>query len=350
MLAAVVSALRLSTLVIALATAVSPLFLSGCAEDKDEAAADTQITPVHTVAHEGSGVGLAASGNLLTMAARNKGIFVYETATPERPVPLGFIELPSVYRAMVQGTTVLGFDERRGLSLADARHLDQLQLTQALSSAELYGHVADALWIGSDLLLGSESVGLTHYAVDSGFSLVNAGQVASVPVSAATYLETLGDGRVAAAAFQGEISLYGWVSGAAGSASGQLTELTGVVPTSHRISGFGCGVSTCYAGALSDGLFVYDLPAGETPRQRVQIELPRTVRHVRVDGDLLLVSFLGQRQNNGWYAFKLDTQGMPQLVRTVITAAEVRDFAAVGGAVYVLLEDGRLNIYDRGQL
>jgi hypothetical protein len=350
MLAVVVSARRLSAVVTLAAAAVCPSLLSGCAEDKDEVSADGQIVPVHALEHEGSGVGLAASGNLLTLAARNKGIFVYETATPERPVPLGFIELPSVYRAMVQGTTVLGFDERRGLSLADARHLDQLQLTQALSSAELYGHVADALWIGNDLLLGSESVGLTHYAVDDGFSLVNAGQPASVPVSAASFLATLGDGRIAAAAFAGEISLYRWTGGAAAGASGQKTELTGVVPTAHKISGFGCGVTTCYAGALSDGVYVYDLPAGETPRQRARIALAQTVRHVRADGDLLLVSFLGQNQNNGWYAFKLDAQGLPQLARTVVTGSEVRDFALVGSVVYVLLEDGRLNIYDRSQL
>lgn len=332
----------------AVAATFSVVLFSGCAQEKDEESAAAALTPVHALQVEGNGVHLAANGHLLALSARSKGIFVYETAAPERPVAIGFIELPSVYRAMIQGTTVLGFDERQGLSLADARNLDQLRLTQALSSVELYGQVSAALWNRSDLLLGNESVGLSHYKIGAGLNLVNADprlQIPGNPAAPVAHLAQLGDGRIAAASFAGEFSLYRWMT----SQSEQKVQLSGVFPAAHPVSGLACAASTCYAAALSDGLVVYDVPNDGKPQERTRLELPRTVKAVHLDAELLLLSYLGQRTNNGWYVLKLDAQGVPTVVRDVHTTAEVKDFATVGRYIYVLLADGQLLVYERGQ-
>jgi len=326
-----------------IATASVTICLTTIGCGKEDTVNDTpSVAPSHTLAIGGLGVNLAADGNLLAVSSSNLGIEIFDTANAERPLPIGSIPLPKVYRALLKGTTVFGFDEEFGLNLVDLRYLDQLQLRPTLTTAELFGFVNDAVWLGSTLFFASEGAGLTQYKETGGLQLIGKNPSdAVISDNAAKHLAHL-PGLVVTAAGHGEISIFQWEEGLTPAFQNSLK-------TDHPISDMACSGDACYLAALSKGLLFYKTVANAVPELLSAITTQQTVELVHVDDDLLFASFLGLRQDNGFYVYRVSGHQFQQ-VRSINTGSKVKDFKVVGPMLYVLLENGQLQIFKRESL
>ena len=313
----------------------------GC--DKEDTRNDTQgVSPVHTIAYDGLGVNLAADGNLLALSSANQGIEIFDTTSAERPLPIGSIALPKVYRTLLKGTTVFGFDEEFGLSQVDLRYLDQLQLRPTLTTAELFGFVNDAVWVNSTLFFASEGGGLTQYKESNGLQLVGKNPTDAIfSDKGAKHLSHL-PGLLVTAAARGEISTFQWEEG--------LTPvLQNTLKTTHPISDMICAGETCITTGLSKGIHLYRTVLNAVPEELTAVSPQHTVDRLHIDENLLFVSYLGLRADNGFYVYRVNGNEL-QLARTVGTGSEVKDFKSVGPMLYVLLENGQLQIFKRESL
>lgn len=317
------------------------LVTAGC--DKEDTKTDTHnVAPAHTITFAGLGVNLAADGNLLAISSSNLGIEIFDTANAERPLPIGSIALPKVYRVLLKGTTVFGFDEDFGLNQVDLRYLDQLQLRPTLTTEELFGFVNDAVWIDSTLFFASEGAGLTQYKESDGLQLVGKNPTDAVFSNrGAKHLAHL-PGLLVTAAGRGEIATFQWEEG--------LTPVfQNALKTDHPISDMICARDMCYTAGLSKGLHLYKTAANAVPELLSQESPQHTVERLQLDEQLLFVSYLGLRSDNGFYVYRVDNNQL-HLVRTVPTGSKVKDFKSVGSMLYVLLENGQLQIFKRESL
>ena len=313
----------------------------GC--DKEDTKNDTlALSPVHKIATNGIGVNLASDGNLLALSAANLGIEIFDTTNAERPLPIGSIELPKVYRVLLKGTTVFGFDEEFGLNQVDLRYLDQLQLRPTLTTAELFGFVNDAIWVNSTLFFASEGAGLTQYEESNGLQLVGKNPTdAVVSNQGAKHIAYL-PGLLVTAEARGEISIFQWEDG--------LTPaLQNTLKTNHPISDMACIGETCYTAGLSKGIHSYKTVLKAVPEELSALSTQHTVEKIHIDENLLFVSYLGLRDDNGFYVYRVNGNDL-QIARTVATESKVKDFKTVGPMVYVLLENGELQIFKRESL
>lgn len=323
---------------------LATLFNFGCAKDKNSNDGEAGVRPVHTVTFSGEGADLAADGNLLALSARNQGIYVYDVSTPARPLEIAALDLPYVYRTIVQDKTIFGFDEQEGLSFVDLANINQLALTQALSTSELYGYVNDAAWVNNSLFFASESIGLSTYSVSAEFSL-SGGKISTSNTSQPATSIALTANRLIAASFRGEINVFEQ-SEAAGSSLSPLNSLF----ARHRITDLACSESHCYAAALAEGLFVYSFAEAAKPELQYQLNFDDVIDLVHIDEDLLYASYRGPKGKNGWYVFDLSDAARPAMVRKIATGTEIKDFTSIGNITYVLLTDSQLLLYERGSL
>lgn len=316
-----------------------------CSQDKGKSNDESEnVRPIHTISYSGEGADLAADGNLLTLSARNKGIYVYDTSTAERPLEIAAPDLPYVYRTIVQNKTIFAFDEMQGLSFINLNNINQLQLTQALSTSEIYGYVNDAAWVNDTLFFASESIGLSEYSVSDEFSLTG-GKIASTTIGQPATSIAVTATRLVAASFRGEIHVY---ERTPPPGSG-LTALNSII-AGHRISDIACSNSFCYTAALSEGLSVYGFAEAAKPELQYQLTFGDVIDLVHIDEDLLYASYRGPKGKNGWYVFNLADGARPALVRKIATGIEITDFIRIRGITYVLLAAGDLQLYDRGSL
>ncbi len=323
--------------------AVLCLITMGCDLDEEQSNDSKGIRPIHTVAYDGVGVDLDANENLLSLASENAGITVYDTTNPARPLTVGNVKLPLVYKTLLHDQSVFGFDSNKGLVAVDLLDHDRLSLTQSLSSAELFGYVNDAIWIDSTFIFASEAVGLSTYTLGDEFSLKGGKADYSNPESQGTTNIAIMPGRLITASYSGDISSYL-------RQEGKPPTLLGWTVTPHKISGLACGPELCYATGLADGIWVYRLDEQGKPQVVRNIQLDRTVENIYIDGDLLFVSHLGARGQGGWYTFDISSPESPRKTHTLSSGSQVKDFACVGPMVYVLLEDGKIQIFKREAL
>ncbi len=317
------------------------LAFSGC--DKEDTKNDTGIiTPVHTVAFQGLGVNMAADGNLLALSSTNSGIEIFDTSSSERPLPIGSIALPKVYRVLLQGTTVFGLDEEFGLSQVDLRYLDQLQLRPTLTTAELFGFVNDAVWVNSTIFFASEGAGLTQYKNEGGFQLVGKNPSDTVFSDQGAKHLAHTPGLLVTAAARGEISTFQWEEG--------LTPvLQNTFKTNHPVSDLVCQNERCFTAGLSKGLHVYKTVLNAVPELVAEATTQHTVDRLAIAEQILFASYLGLRSDYGFYVYKFGNDGLQQ-VRSVYTGSKVKDFEVIGPMLYVLLENGQLQIFKRESL
>jgi hypothetical protein len=313
----------------------------GC--DKEDTKNDTlALSPVHKITTNGIGVNIASDGNLMAISSANLGIEIFDTTNAERPLPIGSIELPKVYRVLLKGTTVFGFDEEFGLNQVDLRYLDQLQLRPTLTTAELFGFVNDAVWVNTTLFFASEGAGLAQYKDTYGPQLVGKNSTNAVfSDQGVKHLAHL-PGLVVTAAARGEISVLQWEDG--------LTPVPqNTLKTNHPISDLACLSETCYTAGLSKGIHFYRTALNAVPEELAAVRTQNTVEKLHIDENLLFVSYLGLRADNGFYVYSVNGNDI-QLARTVGTGSKVKDFKTVGAMLYVLLENGELQIFKRETL
>ena len=324
------------------------LFVSACEQDEDPASGSAAgVQPIHTFEFEGTGFDLDASGSYLALAAENQGITVLDTTNPERPQTIANFALPLVYKTILVGKSVFGFDSQQGLVAADLTSQNQFDLKTSLSSVELFGFVNDAVWVDSTFIFASEAIGLSRYTVGKEFNMVGGrASFSNQSAQGETKLEILPE-ILLASSYHGDISVYNRVEG-------ETPTLSSWIPTSHRISDLSCGntaaASYCYAAGLEKGLFTYHLTKDRQPELVGETTFKRAVELVHVDEQLMYVSFLGPRGKHGWYVYDLSDPPHPTHIRTIPSASIVKDFARVENMIYILQEDGQIQIFERESL
>lgn len=312
---------------------------AGCRRGDQAEPAAGPPQPEHVIYFAGVGTDLSVGGDHLAIAAKNGGVSIFEVSTSGRPLPVTSVPAILPHKVLVKGGVVLAFDEEQGLGAVDLRDTGSLELRQALSTVELYGYVDDALWQGDSLILASDAIGLSAYDVAAGAALSPGQRRFPAPPQHGAHSLAMTSNRVVAASYEGNLSVYDW----------QAPEpaLTGWLPTEHKVAALACRFATCYASGLGDGLFIYDVSDGESPRLAAELPLAKAVGKVFVDWAGILIAALSPR-DNGFYAFPLDGTTVPTApARWFPTTSPVRGFATAGSHVYVLLSAGELWVYPR---
>jgi hypothetical protein len=317
---------------------------TSCGEDKaDGPTASSTIRPLHTITFENEGIDLHGHGDLLAVAVKSRGISVLDTSNPKRPLSIAQIELPLVYKTFLQQKSVYGFDSQRGLVALDLQSQGDLSLSQALSSSELYGQVTDALWLGDHFVFSSESIGLSEYHLQKDFRLVGGKADFTNPYSPGiTHLFTLND-LLVTSSYYGALTAYHYQAD-------QPPEMLQWIATPHRISDLACTKRYCYTAALAQGVYIYDPYADNSIQLVGHLSLDKTVELAHVSEDFLFTSYLGSQSEFGFYVFDLTGESTPEKIHQVSTNSPIKDFESVDSMLYVLLENGELNIYSTDTL
>jgi hypothetical protein len=320
------------------------LMSTSCDKDEeDTSGTGKHIRPIHTVNYDGLGVDIDADDALLSLASENNGLTVYDTSNPARPLTIAHIDLPLVYKTILHEKSVFGFDSQRGLIAIDLLDHDDLNLTQALSTAELFGFVNEALWLDSQFVFASEAIGLSHYSLEKDFNLVGGKAPFTNPAAQGVTELSAMPGRLITASYHGDLSVYL-------RNKDKDPRLLNWIVTTHKISDLACSTEVCYAAALADGLFVYEPNENGYPDLVEALSPDKTVELVHVEDDLLFVSYLGAQGASGFFVYNISDASNPRLIHRISSESIVKNFATVGPMIYVLLEDGQLNIYTRESL
>lgn len=317
---------------------------SACSKENEDT--DYSIRPVYSINTNGKGIDLEynAEQKLLAVSSVNNGVLLLQTNTPERPIEIASINSPYVYRTALHEKTALVFDENFGLSSVDLRNLNNLNLTPELNSAQLTGYIYGILVSEGILYTINRSVGINSYSIKNSFELLQeqVTNTTSAPEYGSSFITTLNE-NILVATRSGYISTYTKNKG--------KVSLKSTFPTNQSISDFQCDQTFCFTTSLSNGINFFETNDKEHGLKKIRtltFDLP--VEKIYAEGEVILASYLDLKSRHGIYAIDFSNKQNPYLKSKLPLNDKVVEMKIIGGFIYILQENGELEIYRKGDL